>query len=253
MNPDSSDALTLDAAIPVIEQAMSNKTVLVGGQAINLWATLLGVDIHSPYLTRDIDFIGSQQDAIRASNKLTNEHKLVLATQDSAGINSAVILVKFPGESKERIIDYLISVYGVDRNELELAAIEMQIDGLIIRVIHPFHLMQSKISNLSLKGKQSAEGIAQANASIDIFRAFLLEFMRQPESTPRLALKLIRKVIHFTKSHFAVSAFHAFAVDTLKAIPIVQLQQSGEPILEKFALQGFLVDITQVNKFRQTK
>lgn len=245
-----SEAFTLEDALPVIEQAMSPKTILVGGQAINLWAAILDVDIASPFLTRDIDFIGSQVDAIAADAKILRDHTLILATMDDSSINSATIEVTFPAENKSIVIDYLIRIHGVDRKDIDNSVIEMDVGTVVIRVIHPFHLMRSKISNLSIRQKQDSAGIAQAEASIAIFRAFLLEYMMQPEATSRSILNMIRKVIHFAKGSFAVDAYHAFNIEPLSAIPVAELAATKEGALQKFAKIGFNKDIIQVEKFR---
>lgn len=245
-------ALSLDDALPVISQAMSDNTILVGGQAINLWATLLLVDVTSPYLTRDIDFVGNRQDAINADQRISLPHQLFLASQDDASINAAVISVEFPGDEQARPIDYLMTIYGLDRTDINKTAIEIEIDNVIIKVIHPILLLQSKICNLNLAAKQTAEGIAQARASISIVKAFIESTINNIEVSPRQNLKLIRKVIHFSKSDFSVRAFHKFGIDTLEAIPLEALRKSSEPMLNRFADKGMAIDVRQVARARKT-
>lgn len=247
---DEPGAFTLEEALPVIEQAMSSKTILVGGQAINLWAAILNVDIASPFLTRDIDFIGSQVDAIAADTRILEDHTLILATMDDSSINSATIEVIFPAENKSMVIDYLIRIHGVDRSDIDKSVIELEIGEIVIRIIHPYHLMCSKISNLSIKQKQDAAGIAQAEASIAIYRAFILDYMTQHEASPRSILNMIRKVIYFAKGNYAVDAFHKFNIEPLYAIPIEELTASKELTLKRFAQTGFNKDLSQVRKFR---
>jgi hypothetical protein len=159
----SGQYLTLDQAIETIAQSSNDNTVLVGGQAVNLWMIYLGIEQESNYLTRDIDLIGSRADAISANARISLPHKINIATMDDSTINSAVIKVMFVGESESRPIDYLTSLYGVDTEEIKRTAMDIAYNSYTIKVIHPVLLMVSKLSNLNIESKRSPEGFAQAN------------------------------------------------------------------------------------------
>lgn len=246
----SRPALTLDDALPVIAEAMSDKTVLVGGQAVNLWAVLLKVEVSSPFLTRDIDLVGNRKDALLADKRITLPHTLFLASLNDNSINAAVIEVHFPGDNEATPIDYLMTLYGLDRDKIESSAIEVAIDELIIRVIHPILLLQSKICNLKLKSKRTIEARHQAQISIAIVRAFLDSTLMNHEISARQNLNMLRQVISLSKGHFAVAAYKEFGIDTMDALPMQSIEIVTDPMLERFRDKGLPIARKQVAYFR---
>jgi hypothetical protein len=246
----SRSALTLDDALPVIAEAMSENTVLVGGQAVNLWAVLLGVEVTSLFLTRDIDLVGDRREALLANKRITLPHELFLASQDDSSINAVVIAVHFPGDKEATPIDYLMTLYGLDRDKIESSAVNVAIDELIIRVIHPILLLQSKVCNLNLKAKCTAEGYQQALLAIDIVRAFLESTLLNHQISARKNLKMLHQVITFSKSRYAVTAHQEFGLDTLDALPIKTLDTVSDSALRRFRDEGLPLARKQVAHFR---
>lgn len=242
--------LTLDEALPIIAESITEDTVLVGGQAINLWAVLLEIETASPFLTRDIDLIGNRSDAILANKNIHLPHTLYLTNLDDASINAAIIEVTFPGDEQSRPIDYLMTLYGLDRDKIVASAIEVEINSLVIRVIHPILLMQSKVCNLSLPSKQTPEAIEQSSLSIEIVSAFLKSTIQNQEINPRKNLKLFKHVINFAKSQHAVDAYHNFQTNVLQAIPTETLSTRTEVEYINFLKKGFPNALKQVDKFR---
>jgi hypothetical protein len=246
----SRTALTLDEALPVIAEAMSDNTVLVGGQAVNLWAVLLRVEVYSPFLTRDIDLVGDRKDALLADKRITLPHKLFLASLDDSSINAAVIAVHFPGDNETTPIDYLMTLYGLDRDKIESSAINVAIDELIIRVIHPILLLQSKICNLNLKSKRTVEARLQAQISIAIVRAFLDSTLMNQKISARKNLNMLRQVTSFSKSIFAVAAYKEFGIDTMDALPVTMLDSITNPTLQRFRDKGLPQSRKHLARFR---
>jgi hypothetical protein len=245
--------LTLDEALPVIKEAMSSGTILVGGQAINLWATLLDIKLSKPSFTRDIDFIGDGSDARRANQRISIPHELKLANQDDSSINAAVIIVRFPQHDADTPIDFLMTLYGLDRAVLEKSAVEIEVDHFLIKVIHPVLLMQSKLHNFGLPSKRTDEGFEQARISIEIVHAFIATAMHNPEVEIKDILKMIRDIFYFAKSDAGIDAFNEYHFDCLASLPIAEMQTSANDKIQNFLNKGFLTNTRQVTTFRQRK
>lgn len=242
--------LTLEQALPIIADAITDETILVGGQAVNLWAVIFEITSADLFLTSDIDLVGGVKDAELASRRIKLPNQLHIATQDDVSVNSAVIEVMFPGDDKTRPIDYLMTLYGLDRDKIEASAIEIEINSIKIRVIHPILLMHSKICNLSLKSKRNAESIAQTLLTIEIVREFIKGILESDEVTVRGVLKQLKYIIEISKTPHGIFAFKNFNIDAIGSIPIAEIAMMTNSAYVNFLEKGLPVAIRQVNKFR---
>lgn len=245
-----SSHLTLEEAFPIIADSITDGTILVGGQAVNLWAVIFDIRTASPFLTRDIDLVGGQSDAELANRQIKLPHKLYLASQDDASINSAVIEVMFPGDEKTRPIDYLMTLYGLDRDKIEASAIEVEFNSIKIRVIHPILLMHSKICNLSLQGKQNAEALEQTLLTIQIVREFFKDALEGNDVSVRQMLKLFKYIINISKGEHGVFAYNKFNIDAISSIPVANIGMMTNSAYVNFLEKGLPIAMRQVNKFR---
>ena len=74
----------------LIKESSSDKTVLVGGQAVAFWASFYSIESRLPALTSDIDYMATAAEAKKANAKITFKHSLKVATMDDATVNAAV-------------------------------------------------------------------------------------------------------------------------------------------------------------------
>ena len=64
---------------------------------------------------------------------------------------------------------HMAGIIGVDSKAVEKSAVEVEFDGHPLRIIHPLHLLQSKIGNLyHLRSKRTEAGVEQARLAIEI-------------------------------------------------------------------------------------
>jgi hypothetical protein len=63
--------LKADAAAALIKNSHSEKTILVGGQAVSFWAAYSRIESDRPILTNDIDYLGhsSKSERRKAGNR----------------------------------------------------------------------------------------------------------------------------------------------------------------------------------------
>lgn len=203
-----------DAAL-LIEQTQSTSSVLVGGQAVAFWIGYFDIQSEVDGLTRDVDYLGTKAEAKRASGRLKLPHKLDIATLDDATPNSAVLAVDIEGYPEPVLIDYLMSLIGIDSKAIEKTAILVEYYGKPLRVLHPVLLLQAKMWNLyRLEVKRTPEGIEQARLAIEIVAAFI----QQADMSQRELLDTIEALGKFAATapaRFAIS----YGLNCLNAIP----------------------------------
>lgn len=206
-------------AAQLITQTHSDKTVLVGGQAVAFWAAYFGIKSELAILTSDIDYIGTTAEARRASARLDFEHRLKIATLDDATPNTAVITVKLPGYTELVLIDYLAEIIGLDSKQIQTSAVEADLHGVRLRVLHPVLLLHSKIWNLHrLESKRTPEGFEQARLAIRIVAALIRERI-QARAPQREILRIVEAVGKFSATLPAVKAHAGWKLDCLAAVP----------------------------------
>lgn len=217
-----------DAAF-LIGQTRSEKAVLVGGQAVAFWVKQFGLRPRLPALTVDIDFLATRAEAKRIAARLTVRdvrHVLKTATLDDNTPNSAVLLVTLDNYPQPVLIDYMAGIIGVDSKAVEKSAVQVEFDGQPLRIIHPLHLLQSKVGNLyHLSSKRSEAGVEQARLAIEIVASFL----EQARLAKRERLKAIEAIGKYSVTAPARYAAENFGLDCLNAVPASLLRKGALP------------------------
>jgi hypothetical protein len=154
--------------------AASPDMVLVGGQALDFWATYYGVETRAATLTRDADFLGSRADVLRIAESIEGR----AAFPHARSLTSLVEQVhkELPGGGHVGI-DVLHKVYGNTSSEaIRMRAVTAEPLGWPVKVLHPMDVLQGRLSNVyGLKEKQDEHGIAQLELAITMVRAFLVD------------------------------------------------------------------------------
>lgn len=217
----------------VLESATPD-IVLVGGQALAYWMSVLDVrqpDDIGPAISRDVDFFTANATDTTPLAKFARaiggrchvERKESL----SALIGSAIA----PAED-ERIynVDLIQKVVGIERAEIEKHAIEVQLpDGNgTIRVMHPIHVLHSRNMNLhKLVEKQDDMGVLQYRLAIAVARAYLELRIDDIETRgditdserERAIFDAIRRVTEYSSEDAARKNAERYGVHLADAIP----------------------------------
>lgn len=213
-------------AAKLIGQTRTDKTVLIGGQAVAFWIDRFGIQPRLPALTADIDYLGTKAEARRVSARLRIPHKLKIATFDDHTPASALLSVQLDGYPEPILIDYLAAIVGVESKAIQRSAVVVQFEGEPLRVLHPLQLLQAKIWNLyQLQAKRTPEGIEQARLAIEIAAAFI-EHADLSQSELLDAIEAVGKFAATTPARFAAANY---GLDCLKAIPASVLKEGVLP------------------------
>lgn len=193
--------------------------LLVGGQALAFWADALHVKLPPdlPTVTVDADFIGDFLLA-RSLGRALGWDTWIPSLDDVTPHTGKVTRRTPDGAVKQ--VDFLASVVGLDTMEIERRAIQMDVPGVgSLRVMHPFHVLASRIHNLhTLPGKRTPSGVAQARLAVDVMKAFMREEINR--SGERAALKLLERIATLTQSSAATRVFLLYGIEPLDAAPL---------------------------------
>lgn len=200
----------------------SEETVIVGGQAVGIWAQRYGlVGKDEPDARHRL--YGGLSDVEAAGARLVDwDHKTTFASIDDAGPNSGLISVRTPELDDPVIIDFQWSVQGLSNLDLVERAIKMQIPGFEqqVLVFHPFNCVESKIANLgAFIKKRTREGAEQARLAIEAARCYQLQDMEPTGDPRRVLLKAAERFARLARTDAACYAFAVFGIDVLRAVP----------------------------------
>jgi hypothetical protein len=209
-------------------QAVNLDVVVVGGQAVNLWAVKYSercpqlLDL-LPFASEDLDFYGGKIEAITCRDALEGEVKL---NQDfDPSPNSGVVIAKISGGTLR--IDFLASVYGLNDLEITDSAIsfagEDRLAGVNIKVLNPLLCLEGKLKclrGLPQGGRQDLKHVKIATLCV---REFLTDICINQK--PRTGLKLVERVLENALREDGLSAWYRHQVEVESAIPLESIAE----------------------------
>jgi len=132
--------LPAEVAQTLLKLTAGPDSVVVGGQAVSLWAAKFGLLRPDVALTRDLDLLGMAENvddaaqAIRAAGMTVRAYLPALEdiTPISGKLSVDVLRLKEPVE-----IDFLHQVDGLNASDIQERALSLVIDGVELQVLHP--------------------------------------------------------------------------------------------------------------------
>lgn len=198
---------------PVLERLsdLERDLVLVGGQAVNFWATLYAQRVpalarEAPFTSKDIDFCGDRHAARRCAARLHGTPRF--AALDDATPNSGVVTF-LDDAGVQRTLDVVTAPFGLRAQEVRETAIPVMLpdasghpSGTRFFVIHPVLNMESRVHNVVglASTYDTVQGRKQLAASIVCAREFLVDILdgRFPSDDPvRTVLTLNERIVRF--------------------------------------------------------
>lgn len=218
-------ALT-EEEIESVYRGCGGRALLVGGQALAFWAQyyrIAPVGVLSPSITRDVDFVGTAQDASRVAESMKSlGWKLWRPSMDDATPQTAKLSKTVLGHGIKQV-DFLSGIVGLKTESIRKRAVRfVRQSGAQLWVLHPLDVLASRLKNLAhLPSKRNAQGIAQASLGVDVASAFLLQQGR--EATQRELLDAIERVVSIAQDKELDAVFHDYGFNLLASIPVDQV------------------------------
>jgi len=202
--------------------------LLVGGQALALWAAVYDVTpppVLAGAISSDADFIGN----VQLARKLGHALKLWDFWQpapDDATTQTAKLTRTVANGIKQ--IDFLDGIAGLDTQAVQRRAATITLaSGADLRVLHPLDVLESRLQTLRLiAGKRNAGGIAQAHLSVGIARSFLLRLIEEAAGT-RVIFDAIERIGQIATNKRLTGVMLDYNLDVLSAVPAERIEQSA--------------------------
>lgn len=143
---------------PILQALAQTRSVIIGGQAVNLWAEHYQTESPPwtelrPYTSFDLDVLGNRTDVLKCSQALDAEPFFPLPSENT--VNSGKIVTKVDGSNFE--IDYLHSPAGLSPAEVTELARTITFETIPLQVLHPLHCVESKTVNLVTLSQDSGD------------------------------------------------------------------------------------------------
>ena len=205
-----------DVAALLAKSEETRNTILVGGQALNIFAVYYHCEAATSAVSEDIDFFGDRSVAVAAGKAWGGETRL--ATMDDATPNSAAVIVEIGGASHQ--IDFMFSLLGIDMDEMQKHARTVQVQNAAFRVMHPLHVLQSQIENIYGPLNRRAKGartVSRSKLAVRVARAAVLESLEAVNV--KEALWSTEKIAEIASSRAGLKALWKDGIELLDAIP----------------------------------
>lgn len=210
--------------------------ILVGGQAINIWASYYAIRIpelieYLPFSSADLDFYGGKVEAIACQRILGGT--IVLNRDFDPSPNTGVLVV--PTASQPLRVDFLSSVFGIGDIELAQSAIvfegQERLAGVKVKILNPMLCLEGKLKaaiGLPQEGRQDLKHLQMS-------LLFVKEYIRDTiERDVRQGLKLIERVAFNIWSDAGLTVWHRYGIEINSAIPTGVEINSLDPKWHKF-------------------
>ena len=209
-------------------QAAGWDAVLVGGQAVNVWACRYEQDGRAwhelrPYTSRDLDYHGGLAEARLAMRVLAARGHLNTGSDPSP--NAGVLKVSLP-DGHELLVDILTGVFGLSAAEVERTAVTWSgtgvLSGLNLRVIHPLLLLEGKAA--ALRGLPQAD--RQDAKHLRMLVLIVRQWLREQLADPRKVFRAVERLAACTVSPDGLQAF-AQGIDLAQALPLDDMRAAA--------------------------
>lgn len=203
----------------------AGSVVLVGGQAVNVWAEQYGdrveeLQASGPFTSKDIDFCGYRQDVERIAAKLGGTARIAGFDDHTPQVGT----VTFDLRGVTRTIDIMANLTGLESEDVFKTSIPFQFlpeggEPIEVPVMHPVLVLESRAHNVIASEKyRTAHGLGQLRASFYCAREFLKTLCNEDV---KKTLKWNERVFRFRKSttgkrvatEYGVDAFDALCID----------------------------------------
>ena len=199
--------------------------LLVGGQALALWAVVYDVtppQVLAAAISSDADFIGNAEVARELGNSLKN-WDFWRPQFDDATVQTAKLTRSVTDGIKQ--IDFLGAIAGLDTAAIQRRAVTLTLaSGIDLRVLHPLDVLESRLKNLLLiQAKRNPAGIAQAQLAINIVKGFLDRLLNEAADI-RVVFDAIERIAQIATNKALTGVMLDYSLDVLSAVPVERIE-----------------------------
>lgn len=189
-NLSNAKMLSYEEVVELLRGAQDEDLVLVGGQAVLIYAHLYHLEDIVTGVSGDLDLLGSVSSAKRYAAKFESMDSLRIADLSDNTLNTAILAVNLNALGSDPIIvDFIANVGGLKAQEVSEHALQIDLSDGTVKVIHPFHLLQSKLHNIvHIPQKKTVQGLRQLELTLKIAELYFEEIMSDSARLDRAKL-----------------------------------------------------------------
>jgi hypothetical protein len=192
-------ALTDEIALQIFA-AVKDKAVLVGGQSLAFWVSKYEIPIYEGYaaISMDADYLGDHDDVDTIGNCFKSVVTFPHKTAITALVGSVHII---PDDESYMNVDVIHKIIGLKAAAVRARAVDVETDGVLIRVMHPLHVLASRVINFyKLAEKQTDVGLMQMKLSIQVAWHYAVDVAHNMDGGQKAALKIIEEIVTLAKT-----------------------------------------------------
>jgi hypothetical protein len=218
-------------------QTAELEAVVVGGQAVNLWAyqyslTNPQLQAYLPFASEDLDFYGGRVEAMLCKEILGGE---VTLNQDfDPSPNAGVVIVN--RDDRVLRIDFLASVFGLNDSEITGTAVpfigQERLAGVGIKVLHPILCLEGKLRCLRGLPQGGRQDLKHVQMSLLCMREMLKHLCSLEDNRP--GLKMTERVMNSGLREDGLNVWHHHQVNIESAVPIQLLSELSNEKWKRF-------------------
>ena len=216
--------------------------VIVGGHAVNLWATYFlshdedALSKYLPFTSKDLDLVGNW-------NLLERLHQRLKGTLARSEPRSPVLgrLVVTSPSGEDLIIEVLHTVKGLDFKELG-RTVDLQADQVFGRVLMPHLVLKAKIENAVTIDQSGRNDVKHVWMMILVVRAFIRELAGQVaegDFSGRTLVNFLGETWEIVATTQAEVATQMWGFDFSKVWPRAELESAGNDKVSRWLQHRF--------------
>ncbi|MBA6106008.1 hypothetical protein [Pseudomonas monteilii] len=195
--------------------------IVVGGQALSLWAReylldeMTGEELQFA-TSDDLDFIGRQGSVGFCEERMNVRFRRATLEDHTPNLAAAEIAWD---DGRKLVIDILDAIAGVQTKDIYKYLESVVLDGVRVAVIDPVSCLQSRLFNLYAPWCSNHEReCVRTKLAIRASNCYLREIL--VEDGYRAAVPLFKRIHDLALSRHGKDAFYDYGLDLLQAIPI---------------------------------
>jgi hypothetical protein len=201
----------------------ATRIVVVGGQAVNFWASyyedrVAELKAAGPFTSKDVDVCAGSRDLETMAQRLGGTARMAGFDDHPPQVGTITFV---DGQGTTRVIDVMTALTGLKSKDVHDTSVLIDYTTdvgvqLAFRVMHPVLVLESRAHNVLASAKyQTSHGIGQLRASVHCAREFLKDLSAKD---PKKTLKWNERVFRFRIGDVGKQIATTYGIDSFDAI-----------------------------------